>query len=74
MKTLIGWSGALLALLLAAPSAFALLTGNEVVVVYNRKLPESEQVARHYAKVRRVPEDQVIGASGDTAAMQPISQ
>jgi uncharacterized protein (TIGR03790 family) len=61
MKTLISLFGVVLALFPTAPRAFALPTGNEVVVVYNRKLPESEQVARHYARARRVPENQVIG-------------
>jgi len=35
--------------------------GSEVVVVYNRRLAESKDVADHYAKVRQVPEEQVIG-------------
>ena len=39
----------------AAPS------GDEVVVVYNKKVPASEEVARHYAAARRVPENQVLG-------------
>lgn len=36
-------------------------TGEEVVVIYNKKVPASEDVARHYAEVRNVPKDQVIG-------------
>lgn len=52
---------ALTLLLLGSFPAAAMLAGNEVVVVYNKNVPESEQVARHYASVRRVPEDQVIG-------------
>jgi uncharacterized protein (TIGR03790 family) len=39
----------------AAPS------GREVVVVYNKKVPASEEVARHYAAARQVPENQVLG-------------
>lgn len=42
-------------LVLAAP------TGDEVVVIYNKKVPASEDVARHYAEVRKVPTEQVIG-------------
>jgi uncharacterized protein (TIGR03790 family) len=61
MKMLLGLLVALLALLGPVPRASALLVGNEVVVVYNRKVPESEQVARHYAKARRIPENQIIG-------------
>ena len=36
-------------------------TGDAVVVVYNSRLPESQQVAAHYASVRRVPASQVVG-------------
>lgn len=67
MKLLIGWLIILLTLLASAPGALALLVGNEVVVVYNRKVPESEQVARHYAKARRIPEKQVIGLDLNTS-------
>lgn len=35
--------------------------GNSVVVVYNSKLPESKQIAEHYAEQRNVPSDQVFG-------------
>jgi len=41
--------------LIAAPS------GEEVVVIFNKKVPASEDVARHYAEVRHVPKEQVIG-------------
>ena len=36
-------------------------SGDEVVVVYNKKVPASEIVARHYAEVRHVPKEQVLG-------------
>lgn len=36
-------------------------TGAEVVVVYNSSLPESKEVAEHYAKLRQVPAAQVVG-------------
>ncbi len=36
-------------------------TGADVVVVYNQKLPESKQVAEHYAARRQVPASQVFG-------------
>ena len=48
-------------LFLAAPLTHAAPTGDEVVVIYNKKLPASEDVARHYAEVRHVPKEQVIG-------------
>ena len=35
--------------------------GKSAVVVYNNNLPESKQVAEHYADRRGVPDDQVIG-------------
>jgi uncharacterized protein (TIGR03790 family) len=35
--------------------------GDEVVVVYNTRVPESKDIAEHYAKVRQVPESQVFG-------------
>ncbi|HOB33338.1 MAG TPA: TIGR03790 family protein, partial [Verrucomicrobiota bacterium] len=44
-----------------APLALAAASGDEVVVVYNTRVPESKAVAEHYAKRREVPPDQVIG-------------
>lgn len=35
--------------------------GNEVVVVYNSRMPDSKSVAEHYAAQRGVPETQVLG-------------
>jgi uncharacterized protein (TIGR03790 family) len=35
--------------------------GDEVVVVYNRNLPESKAVAMDYARLRHVPEKQIYG-------------
>jgi uncharacterized protein (TIGR03790 family) len=35
--------------------------GDEVVVVYNRRVPESKSVAEHYADRRQVPTSQVLG-------------
>jgi uncharacterized protein (TIGR03790 family) len=35
--------------------------GNEVVVIYNTRLAESRDVAEHYAEVRHVPAEQVLG-------------
>lgn len=60
-KSLISSAIATLVLLQFALPASGLLSGNEVVVVYNKKVPESEDVARHYAEARRVPDNQVIG-------------
>ncbi len=46
-----GWSAP------AQPAA----TGDEVVVVYNTRVPESKGVAEHYRERRQVPANQVIG-------------
>lgn len=35
--------------------------GDEVVVVYNSRIPESKAVAEHYAKMRHVPAKQIFG-------------
>jgi uncharacterized protein (TIGR03790 family) len=35
--------------------------GDEVVVIYNSRMPESKSVAEHYAEVRHVPASQVFG-------------
>src|SRR5580693_7998472 len=35
--------------------------GDQVVVVFNTRVPESRDVAEHYADRRQVPSDQVIG-------------
>ncbi|MGD0745508.1 MAG: TIGR03790 family protein, partial [Verrucomicrobiota bacterium] len=35
--------------------------GDEVVVVYNTRMPESKAVAEYYARMRQVPEKQIYG-------------
>jgi len=35
--------------------------GDEVVVIYNSRLPESKAVAEYYARARQVPENQIFG-------------
>src|SRR5580693_7344507 len=35
--------------------------GDEVVVIYNTRVPESKGVAEHYAEMRQVPKEQVLG-------------
>jgi uncharacterized protein (TIGR03790 family) len=35
--------------------------GDEVVVIYNTKVPESKKIAEHYAKLRHVPARQLYG-------------
>jgi uncharacterized protein (TIGR03790 family) len=48
-----------LALAFCAPGARG--QGNEVVVIYNTRVAESRDVAEHYAEVRHVPAEQVLG-------------
>ena len=35
--------------------------GDQAVVIYNTRVPESKDIAQHYAEVRRVPAGQVLG-------------
>ncbi len=62
------------ALLLTCPIGFGIAAenpGDEVIVVYNSRVPESKTVADHYAKARSVPASQVIGlalSTGDDMA------
>src|SRR6267378_3568519 len=44
---------------LAPQLAFA--GGDEVVVIYNSRVPESKVIAEHYAQMRQVPKSQVYG-------------
>jgi uncharacterized protein (TIGR03790 family) len=52
-----------LAALFCAPGGVALASspGTEVVVVYNRAVPESREIAEAYAKKRSVPASQLFG-------------
>ncbi len=47
--------------LLAASPLGAANPGDEVVVVYNSRVPESQSIARHYAELRLVPTNQIFG-------------
>ena len=48
-------------LLLATAAMLARAGGEEVVVIYNSRVPESKDVAGHYARMRQVPEKQIFG-------------
>ena len=54
----------MLALVFAPAGAWA--GGDEVVVVYNSRLPDSKAVAEHYASVRQVPAKQIYGLTLST--------
>jgi uncharacterized protein (TIGR03790 family) len=65
--------GCLLGLLLApVPLGWAADSGSSVVVVYNKAMPESKEVAEHYAKLRQVPDSQVFGF--ELPATEPMSR
>ena len=55
------WICGAAALLSAALGATAADGGESVVVVYNQNLPESKQLAEHYAQQRGVPAGQLFG-------------
>jgi uncharacterized protein (TIGR03790 family) len=52
-------------LMLLAGMAIAALrvsaAGDEVVVVYNNRVPDSKSIAEHYASLRQVPPNQIFG-------------
>jgi uncharacterized protein (TIGR03790 family) len=48
-------------LIFALAPLFVRAGGDEVVVIYNSRVPESKTVAKHYAQVRQVPEKQIYG-------------
>jgi uncharacterized protein (TIGR03790 family) len=51
-----------LAVLIWALAPFLLHAGgDEVVVIYNSRVPQSKAIAEHYAQVRQVPEKQIYG-------------
>ncbi len=54
------YAGVLLGVL-AASGPFARAGGEEVVIVYNTRVAESRKVAEHYATLRNVPTNQIIG-------------
>lgn len=63
---------ALAAALLFGKNLLAADPGESVVVVYNSSMPESREVAQHYARTRAVPENQVVGF--DLPASEMISR
>ncbi len=51
----------LLVFAVLAPALYAAEPGSKVVVVYNSRMPESKDIADHYAERRDVPQDQILG-------------
>lgn len=60
-----------LLLALFATPVFAWAGGEEVVVVYNSRMPESKRVADHYAAMRHVPPNQIFGFAVTTNEVIP---
>ena len=61
---------------IALAQCAALGQGKSVAVLFNSKLPESEAVARHYAKLRGVPAGHLIGlplSSGHTISRREFT-
>lgn len=56
----------LILLLLAIAPCPAHAGGDEVIVVYNSRVPESKMVAEHYAGMRQVPKKQIYGLALST--------
>src|SRR5450755_1516922 len=56
----------LMLLALAGAPLLAWAGGDEVVVIYNSRLPDSKVVAEHYARMRQVPEKQLYGLTLST--------
>lgn len=64
--------GMFVLLLVPSPLGWAADSGSSVVIVYNRTMPESKQVAEHYARQRQVPDSQVFGFELPTT--EPMSR
>lgn len=47
--------------LVRASAVYAAGGGDEVIVIYNKRVPESKQIADYYAQRRAVPSNQVLG-------------
>jgi uncharacterized protein (TIGR03790 family) len=62
----------LLGLALALPAIAAPTLRDHLLVVFNRNEPESEALARHYAQVRGIPAERVIGLA--TSSLETISR
>ncbi len=54
-------------ILAAVPSGALALSASDLVVVYNRKFPDSQAVATYYAEKRQVPADNLVGVEVSTS-------
>jgi len=60
----------LLLLVVFAPLA-ARASGDEVVVIYNSRLPESKAVAEYYARARQVPDWKATASGASVPSRMP---
>src|SRR5262252_2754296 len=60
--------------LVAALPLHAADTGDQVIVIYNSRLPESKAVAEYYARRRNVPDSQIFGFSLSTSLQMSRSE
>ncbi len=60
-KALLGMALLGIGLVAAFPNIHAAGLGDQVAVVYNTRVPESKDIAEHYAERRQVPAGQVFG-------------
>ncbi len=61
-----------LLVLLSAPSVSLALSARDLVIVFNRNLPESREVAAYYAGKRQVPVDNLVGV--EVSASEDMSR
>ena len=52
--------------LLAVPAGAFALSAHDLILVYNRNLPDSQAVAAYYAQKRQVPHDHLVGVEVST--------
>jgi uncharacterized protein (TIGR03790 family) len=54
-------------ILVVVPTGVLALSASDLVVVYNRNVPESQAVATYYAEKRHVPADNLVGVEVSTS-------
>ncbi len=54
-------------LALCAPSLVLALSSEDLIIVYNKNLPESQNLARYYAKKRQVPQENLLAVNVPSA-------
>jgi uncharacterized protein (TIGR03790 family) len=60
--------------LITVPAAALALSARDLIVVYNRNLPDSQAVAAYYAQKRHVPSDNLVGVDVSGSEDMPREQ